>query len=168
LKDGALFISGRHKDMMIVAGRNHYPQDIERTVEGSGAAIRPGGCAAFAVDVGGQEHLVVVAEIQRGYQAPSDDTGDASCRQKKNRTPLDAGAVMAAIRHAIAQEHDLSVHVVSLVRGGSIPRTSSGKVQRHACRTIFVAGALDPLAEWTTGRHAFGTRRQTAPESEPA
>ncbi|HEY0605644.1 MAG TPA: HAD-IIIC family phosphatase, partial [Herpetosiphonaceae bacterium] len=118
-RDGELFVTGRIKDLIIIRGRNHYPQDIEQTVEQSHAALRLGGSAAFAIEVGGEERLVVVQEIERG-------NGD-----------LDLAPVISAIRRAIAEQHELQTYAVVLIRHGSIPKTSSGKIQRHACRAAF-------------------------------
>ena len=129
LKDGELFVTGRLKDLIIIAGQNHYPQDIELTVEQSHPSLRPGSCAAFSVDVAGEERLVIVAEVERHHQPPY------------------MKEVVQAIRRAVVEDHELGVYAVSLLKPGSIPRTSSGKLQRHACRTNFLAGSLDALKE---------------------
>jgi acyl transferase domain-containing protein/acyl-CoA synthetase (AMP-forming)/AMP-acid ligase II/acyl carrier protein len=125
---GVLFVTGRLKDLIIIRGQNHYPQDIEWSVGNSHPALRPGGGAAFSVDVGGQERLVVVQEVTKDHR------------------DHDRDEVVSAIRQAIAEQHDLRVHAVVLVR--SIPKTSSGKIQRRACRAAFLAGELGPVAEW--------------------
>ncbi len=122
-----LVITGRIKDLIIIDGRNHYPQDVEATVERAVAAVRTAGVAAFSVDDGGAERLVIVAEVERNRR-----TGD----------PQD---VVRAIRRAAADEHAVSVHDVVLLRAGGIPKTSSGKIQRHACRAGYLAGTLDTL-----------------------
>jgi acyl-CoA synthetase (AMP-forming)/AMP-acid ligase II len=158
LQDGELFITGRHKDLVIIAGRNHYPQDIEWTVERSHPAIRPSGCAAFSIDVAGQEQVVVVAEIQRSFQTAilADDAvppTTSACG-----VPRPASDVVQAIRQAMARQHDLQVYAVSLLKAGSLPKTSSGKMQRHACCTRFVDGTLDPLVAWTMGLPAPRSR----------
>lgn len=127
--DGELFISGRIKDLIIIRGRNHYPQDIERTVESSHPILRPGCGAAFSVDVDGEERLAVVQEVSRKFRNS------------------DLTAVVDDIRQAVTQQHDLAAHAVVLIKPGHIPKTSSGKIQRHACRQGFLAGSLDPLAE---------------------
>jgi acyl-CoA synthetase (AMP-forming)/AMP-acid ligase II len=127
LQDGELVITGRIKDLIILDGRNHYPQDIEEAVERSVPGLRPGGCAAFSVDTPGGERLVVAAEVERGHLV------------------ADHGALGRAIRRAVAEEHAVHVYRVALLRPWAIPRTSSGKIQRHACRAAFLAGTLDPL-----------------------
>ncbi len=128
--DDELYVTGRLKDLIIVRGVNRYPQDIELTVEKASPRIQPGGVAAFAVDVHGQERLVVVAEVERKR------TGDW-------------GEVLQAIRRDVAREFDLPPDAVVLVRFGSIPTTSSGKIQRHACRPEFLDGTLKVMAQWT-------------------
>jgi acyl-CoA synthetase (AMP-forming)/AMP-acid ligase II len=130
LKDGELFVTGRLKDLIIIDGYNHYPQDIELTVEHSYPALRPGCCAAFSVDVAGQERLVIAAEVERSYLP-------------RRVQSLDTKEVVQAIRRAVAEYHELSVYAVSLLKPGTIPKTSSGKIQRHVCRTNFLAGSLD-------------------------
>lgn len=122
-----LFVAGRARDLLIIRGRNHYPQDIERTVEQSHAAVRAGCCAALSVELDGEERLAVVAEIDP-------------------RRCADPEEVLDAIRGAVAEEHDLAIHTAALVPPGGIPKTSSGKIQRRACREQLVAGTLEPIA----------------------
>jgi acyl-CoA synthetase (AMP-forming)/AMP-acid ligase II len=128
LKDGELFITGRLKDVIITRGQNHYPQDIELTVEQSHSALRPDCGAAFIVEVKGEERLVVLQEVERTW-----------------RRKLDVEAVVRAIRKAVAQEHELQVYAIVLIETGSIPKTSSGKIQRSACRAKFMDGTLNAL-----------------------
>lgn len=118
--DGRLYITGRIKDMIIVDGRNHYPQDVEATVSAVSAAVRGGYVAAFAVP---GERLAIVAE-----RAPG-----------SGRT--DPEPVQQAIRAVVSRRHGLPVHDVKLVAAGSIPRTTSGKLARRACREQYLAGA---------------------------
>ncbi len=125
LQDGELFVTGRLKDVIIIRGRNHYPQDIELTVEESHPALRSGCGAAFSVEVEGEEQLVVAQEVERTYL--------------RN---LDVEEVVGSIRKAVSQQHELQVYAVLLLKTGSIPKTSSGKIQRHACRTGFLAESL--------------------------
>ncbi len=136
LKDGELFVTGRRKDLIIIRGTNHYPQDIEWTVEQSYPALRPGYGAAFSVDLDGEERLVVVQEVERHY--PN----------------LDVNEVVGAIRQAVAEHHELEVYAVSLLKTGSILKTSSGKIQRHSCRAGFLDGSLDVVGTWTSNRVA--------------
>ncbi|MEH2067483.1 MAG: AMP-binding protein [Nostoc sp.] len=132
LKDGELFVTGRLKDLIIIRGRNHYPQDIELTVERSHPALRQGYGAAFSVDVDGEERLVIAFEVERSYL--------------RN---LDVNEVVMAIREAVRQQHEILVYAILLLKTGSIPKTSSGKIQRHACRSGFQAVSLDVVADWT-------------------
>jgi len=124
LQDGELFVTGRCKDVLIFDGRNHYPQDIELTVERSHPTLRPGGSAALSVDGGAAARLVILAEVD-GKEHPSGE------------------AVAAAIRRAVAENHDLRVAAVRLLRAATLPKTGSGKVQRFACRTGFLNDTLD-------------------------
>jgi hypothetical protein len=124
---GSLFISGRIKDLIIIRGRNHFPQDIELTVESSHPILRPGCGAAFSVDVDGDERLIVVQEVRRHFK------------------DSDLHDVVGVIRRAISESHELAAHAVVLIKPGRIPKTSSGKIQRHACRQQYLADALDPL-----------------------
>ncbi|MEP0859278.1 amino acid adenylation domain-containing protein [Trichocoleus sp. DQ-U1] len=126
LHNGELFITGRAKDLIIIRGRNLYPQDIERTAECSHPGLRAGSGAAFAVEVGNEERLVVVQEVE--------------FRAKPN-----VEEVTAAIRQAVAEEHEIQVYAVVLIKGGSIPKTSSGKIQRRATRAEYLAGELDVI-----------------------
>ncbi len=132
LHDGELFVTGRLKDLIIIRGRNHYPQDIELTVEQSHPALRPGCTAAFSVDVKGQERLVVACEVER-----------TSLRK------LDVDAVGKSIYQALIEQHELEVYAILLLKTGSIPKTSSGKIQRRACRAGFLAGCLDVVWDWS-------------------
>ncbi|HEX8198977.1 MAG TPA: beta-ketoacyl synthase N-terminal-like domain-containing protein, partial [Isosphaeraceae bacterium] len=132
LRAGELFVAGRLKDLIIVGGRNVYPQDVEWTVQGCHPALRPEAAAAFAVEVGGEPRLVVVAEVER-----------------LGKDPAAAEGVLAAVRRAVASEHELDVHAIRLIKALSIPKTSSGKIQRHACRAAFLAEALDVVGSWT-------------------
>jgi acyl-CoA synthetase (AMP-forming)/AMP-acid ligase II len=125
IEDGELFIAGRIKDVIIIDGQNYYPQDIELTVENSHSAIRPTCSAAFSVDLDGREQLIVAAEIERQYL---------------NR---DQSEIVKAIRLAIAEQHELRVEQVWLLKPGRVPKTSSGKIQRYACRAEFLSMLAD-------------------------
>jgi acyl-CoA synthetase (AMP-forming)/AMP-acid ligase II len=125
LQDGELFVTGRLKDLIIIRGRNHYPQDIEQTVEQSNPVLQQGCTAAFSVELNGQERLMVACEVER-----------------TSRRNLDVDEVVATIRKAVSQQHDLEVYGVLLLKTGTIPKTSSGKIQRHACKAGFLAESL--------------------------
>ncbi len=132
LRDGELFVTGRIKDVIIIRGNNYYPQDIEFTVEKSHPMLRQVGYgAAFAVEVVGQEQLVVTQEVER------------SALKK-----LNGDEVASAIRQAVSEEHDLQIYAILLLKPATIPRTSSGKIQRSACRTEFLESTLKTIATW--------------------
>ncbi len=124
LQEGELFITGRLKDLLIIHGRNHYPQDIELTVEQCHAALRAGGGAAFTVEIDGQEQVVVVHEVER---------------QQLN---VAVEQVATVVRQAVAEQHELHIYALVLIKPGSLPKTSSGKIQRYACRAGFLDGSL--------------------------
>jgi amino acid adenylation domain-containing protein len=123
LSGGELFLTGRLKDLVILRGRNHYPQDLELTAERSHADLRPGGGATFSVEIEGEERLVLVHEVTRHARASVDE-------------------IAATVRRAVAEEHGVSVADLILIRPETLPRTSSGKVRRHACREAWRSGSL--------------------------
>ena len=125
-RHGELFVTGRIKDLIIVMGRNHYPQDIERSMEESHPALRAGAGAAFTIDIAGEERLILVQELER----------DA-------RTGVDWADITVEIRRAVVSNHDLVPHAILLVRAGTIPKTTSGKIQRQLLRQWHLAGELD-------------------------
>jgi len=129
MQAGELFVTGRAKDLIIIRGRNYFPQDIELTSENSHASLRVGGGAAFSIDVSGEERLVVLHEIDRRHNSDLND-------------------VIGAIRRAAAEEYELQTHAIALLKAGSLPKTSSGKIQRHACRAGFLKGEFEALATW--------------------
>jgi acyl-CoA synthetase (AMP-forming)/AMP-acid ligase II len=141
MQDGALFVAGRSKDMIIMRGQNHYPQDIELTVERSHPAIRPGCCVAFSVDITGSEQLVVLAEIDPRY-SPCHDPAGVAVEKSISHKSLSPQEVIKALRAAVAEEHELQIHHLMLLKAGSILKTSSGKLQRRACRSEFLAERL--------------------------
>jgi amino acid adenylation domain-containing protein len=149
LHDGELFITGRLKDLIIVRGQNHYPQDVEATVETCHAALRPGCGAAFslAADDGGDERLVVVQELSRQVREPA---------------PEEVDEIAGAVRRALAEEHELKLHALVLIRQGTLPKTTSGKIQRRKCRQDFLAGELQVVAAW---RESAASVEETAAAS---
>jgi len=135
LHEGELFITGRAKDLIIIRGQNHCPQDIEFTVERCHRAFGPGGGAAFSIELGGEERLVVVQEFDQ-------------------RSKADVHEAINQIRQVISDEHELHTHAVVLIKRGTILKTSSGKIQRSACRAAFLNDALETLAEWRSSAHS--------------
>lgn len=124
LKNGELFIVDRLKDLIIIRGHNHYPHDIELTIDRSHSLL-PANCgAAFSVVIDGEERLVVVHEVDRHYH------------------PQNEGEITQSLRMAVAKHHALYVYAVVLLKPGSIPRTSSGKVRRYACKEEFLNNTL--------------------------
>ena len=137
--DGELFVTGRIKDLIIVRGVNVYPQDIEMTVQRADPHLRPFGGAAFMVKDDTalpQEHLVIVQELERLF--------------KGETAPL-----FAAIQKAVALEHEIPVKGIVLIKSGSIPKTSSGKIQHHACRNGFLDGSLSEIDRWVSSDVSF-------------
>ena len=132
LKDDQLFVTGRLKDLIIIRGRNLYPQDIERTAQQAHATLQRGAGAAFSLEIAGEERLILVHEVD-------------------HRRCSDFEKVIESIRQAVAEEHEISVHAIALLRVGSLPKTSSGKVQRHICLQRFIGGNLNEVARWQAG-----------------
>ncbi len=132
LLDGELFVTGRIKDVIIIRGQNYYPQDIEMTVQKSHPALRPNCGAAFTVEFKGEERLVIVQEVERTYLRK-----------------LDVNEVVGNIRQAVTAEHSLQIYAIVLVKTGSIPKTSSSKVRRHACRAEFLTCSLNVVEDWS-------------------
>ncbi len=128
--NGELFVTGRLKDLIIIRGRNHYPQDIEQSVETASPIVRAGSVAAFSVDIDGRERVVVVAELERGKRGPSEIVESFS-----------------AIRKQLAIEHEVALEAIVMVRPNSISKTSSGKIQRHACKRQFLEGTLEVVEQ---------------------
>ncbi|ERN42091.1 polyketide synthase module [Rubidibacter lacunae KORDI 51-2] len=151
LQQGELYVTGRLKDLLIFRGQNHYPQDIERTVAAAHDALRPNASAAIAIEVSGADKLVVVQELERQH--------------RRNPNVLE---IAAAVRQAIAKTHDLQLHSLMLLKPGSIPTTSSGKVQRHACRDGVVDDTLEAIATWTADEGTHASPSATDRSERPA
>ena len=132
MRAGELYITGRIKDLIIIRGTNHYPQDIEWTVQHLSHTLRPDYGAAFSIIDDGEEKLVVVQEVERQHQLN-----------------LNAEELLADIRQAISEVHELQVSAIALVKSGNVLKTSSGKIQRRACRSHFLAGSLDVITDWS-------------------
>jgi acyl-CoA synthetase (AMP-forming)/AMP-acid ligase II/acyl carrier protein len=128
-RDGELFVTGRVKDVIIIRGRNHYPQDIEQSAEEAHQAVLPGAAFALADDAG--ERLVVVHQLDRQFRGS------------------DYQEIIQAIRRSIVEHHELDPYAIVLIRQTSLPITSSGKVQRSLCREQYLARELKVVHEWT-------------------
>ncbi|NJK48157.1 fatty acyl-AMP ligase [Candidatus Gracilibacteria bacterium] len=127
-QDGEFFFTGRLKELIVIDGVNHYPQDLEITIEQSHPLIRVNSVAAFAIEVDGREGLAIAAEIQSQPKQPE--------------------AIIRAIQQAIAQNHEIEVVGIALLKKGGILKTSSGKIERRACAQEFLAGTLEAWMVW--------------------
>jgi amino acid adenylation domain-containing protein len=130
LAEDQLFITGRLKDLIILRGRNLYPQDIELTAQNCDPSMQPGGGAAFVVEVEKEDALVVVQEVQRQQGS-------------------DLEKLLAAVREAVLIDHGIQAHAIALVRSGAIPKTTSGKIRRRHCKELYLHGQLETLASKT-------------------
>src|SRR5262249_33681117 len=126
---GELYVSGRQKDLIILGGRNHYPQDLELCAEEAHSGVRRRCVAAFSVEVDCAEAAALVAEF--------------------DGKPDECEAAIHAIRRAVTQARQVDLHAVALLSPTTIAKTSSGKIQRHACRDGLLAGTLSTVAKWT-------------------
>ncbi len=135
IQNAELFITGRYKDLIIVRGRNIYPQDIEKFVEQTHKSIRPGCVIAFSIEVEQEESIVVVAEVELknfGGKLEADK----------------ADEILTLLRTSIIKEFQVEVQAIVLIEQGSINKTSSGKLQRKACRKSFLEGTLSQITAW--------------------
>ncbi|MEY4518855.1 MAG: hypothetical protein RLZZ499_1454 [Cyanobacteriota bacterium] len=144
---GELFVTGRLKDLIIIRGRNLYPQDIELTAQRSHDGLRLGSNAAFTVEVDNEERLVVVQELE--------------FRAKPNLEE-----VITAIRQGVTEAHEIEVYGVILIKPGSIPKTSSGKIQRRATRNKFLEGTLNTVAKSILETKEFVAQEQKLTREE--
>lgn len=128
VRDGELYITGRIKDLIIIRGQNHYAHDLEFTAQRSHPALVPSSTAAFSVQRDGFERLLIVQEID-------DRPGTVDLKE-----------IIASIAQSVMETHDIQVHEVLPVRPWTIPRTTSGKIQRYLCRAAYLAGTLEMIA----------------------
>lgn len=142
-QDGDLYISGRAKDVMIIRGRNIHPHDIEASAEGAHPAIRLGGLSAFGVEKGGEEHIVMLCEV------------DA-------KKPVSAAEVASALRDAVGKAHGVELETVVLVPPRTILRTTSGKIRRNSCRDLYMSGEMPKVAEEHLGDKAAARMERKA------
>ncbi|MCC6605390.1 MAG: amino acid adenylation domain-containing protein [Anaerolineae bacterium] len=147
LQDGQLYVAGRLKELLIIRGRNHYPQDIEKTAQESHEALAPDSGAAFSIEVGGEEKLFLVHEVKRSHRR------------------ADVAEVAPILRQAIAEAHDLQLYGVILVQPRAIPKTSSGKIQRGQTRDLYLAGELNTIGA-DVPEFQPPTASQTAPQPD--
>lgn len=129
--NGELFVTGRLKDLIIIRGRNYYPQDIELAAERSHKALPPNSGAAFAIEINDQERLVIVHELKASLRKTNPDE------------------IFDAVNRGVAQDIGIHPHAVVLVKPLSIPKTSSGKIQRRLCQKLYLANELQAIASWT-------------------
>ena len=127
-----LRVTGRIKDVLIVRGIKHFPQDIEGTVERASRWLRAGCCAVFAVPGADGDAVAIAAELDAPDSLPD----------------VSADAVILDIREAVGAAHGIQVSAVALVAPGAIPKTTSGKLQRFACREGFLSGRITPVSFW--------------------
>ncbi|HEX7479510.1 MAG TPA: beta-ketoacyl synthase N-terminal-like domain-containing protein [Polyangiales bacterium] len=146
LLDGELFVAGRLKDLIIIRGRNHHPHDLERSVQSIDAALLAGCGAAFSIEVERAEQLVVVQEVD-------------------HRLRPDADALLSRIAETLRQEHELAATSIVLIKKGSLPKTSSGKLQRKATANALHAGTLEVVARLDAS--AQGARAPTQTQTRP-
>lgn len=149
LVDGELYITGRHKDLIIVRGRNLYPQDIELTVERSHPDLRPGCGAAVMIEVDGEERLAVIQEV-------------------RPKALEDPETVVSEILAAVFREHEVPIHTLALLAPGTIAKTSSGKIQRQANRKALHEGTLEIIHRWTSPQNRSAVASPTATDSPTA
>lgn len=162
VRDGELYITGRLKDLVIVNGRNLYPQDVEMLVEEVAGFVEPNRCAVFGVDDGGQERLAIVIEADRALvRLARRGQAAGACLAR-----LDALA--QRIRSAVASRVGATVALLVLVRPGTFPRTSSGKVQRALCRARNARGELDVVYAARNPEREPHPRRRSSDGREPS
>eukprot|EP00602_Paraphysomonas_sp_CaronLab_P007959 CAMPEP_0185034110 /NCGR_PEP_ID=MMETSP1103-20130426/23687_1 /TAXON_ID=36769 /ORGANISM="Paraphysomonas bandaiensis, Strain Caron Lab Isolate" /LENGTH=811 /DNA_ID=CAMNT_0027570633 /DNA_START=15 /DNA_END=2450 /DNA_ORIENTATION=+ len=145
-----LFICGRLKDLIIVRGSNHYPQDIERTAESCNSQIRPGCSAAFAVSGSNDAHtegVVYVAEVRDGASADQ------------------LNSILEAVRYSVSSDHGVALQCVVLIKSRTVPKTTSGKIARTWCRRAYMEGSLQILAKWEAPPGQQNTNYETGGES---
>ncbi|AYF77984.1 fatty-acid--CoA ligase [Nocardia yunnanensis] len=140
-----LYVTGRVKDLVIVAGRNHYPQDLEHSAQNASSALRPGFVAAFAVPA---NRLPIHALARRPLTSPDDSSEQLVlvAERAAGIGTLDPDLIASRVRGVLSRRHGVSLRDLLLVPAGSIPRTSSGKIARRACRAAYLDGTLVRVA----------------------
>ncbi|ATL64994.1 fatty-acid--CoA ligase [Nocardia terpenica] len=143
--DGELYITGRVKDLVIVDGRNHYPQDLEYSAQEASKLLRPGFIAAFSVPANQLPPEVFAADSHSALTYDPDDSSEQLvivAERGPGAHKADPGPIADAVRGAISARHGVTARDVLLVPAGSIPRTSSGKIARRACKAEYLEGTL--------------------------
>lgn len=133
INEGELYVTGRVKDLIIIRGKNHYPHDIELTAEKSHEALQPGSGAAFSVEIDGEERLVIVHEVKRSFRKPNVEE------------------IGQAIRKAVSEAHEIQVYTLVLIPMMSLPKTTSGKIQRQLCKKMFLTDEFNIIGESKIG-----------------
>ncbi|HEX7333372.1 MAG TPA: amino acid adenylation domain-containing protein [Pyrinomonadaceae bacterium] len=170
IRHNELFITGRRKDLIIIHGQNHYPQDIEASVERSHSLLRPGCSAAFSLDIHGEEQLLIAAEVSGRHETVNYPAGGRPGLVTGNNLSFDAAAVISGIQQRVMQDHELRVYAVILLEAGSISKTSSGKIQRHFCRQDFLSGSFKVVSAWMVAFSevdSLNTQTASAPAWSP-
>ncbi|MFN8672418.1 MAG: fatty acyl-AMP ligase [Candidatus Sericytochromatia bacterium] len=127
LNEGYLYLTGRIKDLIIIRGNNYYPQHIEQTVEKSHSSFRLGNCSAFSIQEKGEEKLIVVQEIKKGIDN------------------LNISELNDVVNKNVTEKHGISPYKIIFVKAESLPKTSSGKLQRRASKKMFLEGSFKPF-----------------------
>lgn len=150
-----LFVTGRQKDLIIVRGRNIYPQDMELSMERTHEAIRKGCGAAFSISVDGREKIVLVQEIKKTFL---NTQGDLISGLLKD--------VALKIKQTVSYEYDVDIHAIIFIRHNSLPKTSSGKIQRNACRNFFLKNGLSVVAAFYKNDLPFHREKNERPSKD--
>jgi acyl-CoA synthetase (AMP-forming)/AMP-acid ligase II len=143
-----LFVVGRLKDLLIVRGLKHYPQDLELTIERQHLALRPGCTAVFALEPDDSERIAVAAEIdpRRLNVTRTADFSTSSFLARVGSQTI--SSLISAIRQAVAETHGIQLHTITLLKPGTLPKTSSGKIRHRDCAQALSGGLLDELVRW--------------------
>ncbi len=147
IKNGELFVTGRLKEVIIIRGRNYYPQDIEQTVQQTDPGLRLGCGAAFGVEKEGEERLVIVQEVERTALKT-----------------LEVNHVIEKIIRAVSEQHQLQVYEVVFLKPGAIPKTTSGKIKRYACRTEYLEQTLTAINKYNLSFNQSDTKQNISTE----
>lgn len=129
ISDRELYVTGRIKDLIIIRGKNHYPQDIESSVYRVHSSIRQGAVIAFSAEISGEERLVIAMEVKPGLEVEYDD-------------------IIKSVRQEVSAAHEIVPYAIVLLALKTIPKTSSGKLQRKQCKTLFEDNDLHPVKIW--------------------